>query len=245
MSRNHAIKEGIESFFCSRLLLRFYSAAGSDRVRLCLRRLVLRMEGGAAHSRTIREILSRFHGVHVGLYTAGPCRVKPQVFHQGTTIGRYSALADSVRTFTRNHPMNTKSSHGLFYNTRLGKVKTDPVPRTNLVIGHGVWIGHNAIILPPTERIGDGAVIAEGSVIYTNVPPFAIASGFPARVTGYRFSNEIIAELLASRWWERSPTELGGESAYFRGIWDRSDASNGVGCSQPPVIREKGITAWG
>ena len=41
-----------------------------------------------------------------------------------------------------------------------------------------------------------------------DVPPYAIVMGYPARVIGYRFGPERIAELLASRWWERSLDEL-------------------------------------
>ena len=159
------------------------------------------------------------------------------MFHRGTTIGRYSFLAETVRTFTRNHPMNTKSSHALFYNTRLGKVKNDPVPRTDLIIGHGVWIGHNSIILPSTERIGDGAIIAAGSVISTNVRPYAMVSGFPARVTGFRFSKEIIAELIASGWWDYPLQKLDAEGAYYRRIVD---------CLRPhdSVSRDRGKAPW-
>jgi virginiamycin A acetyltransferase len=166
------------------------------------------MEGGPAFSLTIREILRKFYRIDIGLYTHWPFRMKPAVFHPGTTFGRYSYIADTVRTFTLNHPMNVKSTHGFFYNPLLGKIKTAPLPRINLVIGHGVWIGHNTIILPPTERIGDGAIITAGSVVHTNVPPYSVVSGHPARVMRYRFSPQIITELLASRWWEKSPGEL-------------------------------------
>lgn len=166
------------------------------------------MEGGPAYSLTIRDIFRQFYRVNVGLYTAGPCAMRPRVFHPGTSFGRYSCIADTVRTFTRNHPLNIRSTHGFFYNPELGKVKGGSIQFNNLEIGNGVRIGHNAIILHPTERIGDGAVITAGSVVYANVPPYAIVTGFPARVVGYRFSKETIAHLLASRWWERRPEEL-------------------------------------
>jgi acetyltransferase-like isoleucine patch superfamily enzyme len=41
----------------------------------------------------------------------------------------------------------------------------------SLTIGHGVWIGHNATLLPPSPEIGHGAVIAPGSVVSADVPP--------------------------------------------------------------------------
>lgn len=173
-----------------------------------LRRSIVRMEGGPAFSLTIRRILRKFYRIDIGLYTRWPFRMKPAVFHPGTTFGRYSYVSDTVRTFTLNHPMNTKSTHGLFYNPLLGKIKSAPLPRIHLVIGNGVWMGHNVIVLPPTERIGDGAIITAGSVVHTNVPPYAVVSGHPAQVVRYRFCREIIAELLASHWWEKSWPEL-------------------------------------
>ena len=50
--------------------------------------------------------------------------------------------------------------------------------------------------------IADGAVIATGSVVVKNVPPYAIVSGVPATITGYRFSQERINKLLKILWWD-------------------------------------------
>jgi acetyltransferase-like isoleucine patch superfamily enzyme len=52
-------------------------------------------------------------------------------------------------------------------------------------IGDRVWIGFRAIILPGVN-IGEGAVVAAGSVVTRDVPPFAIVAGSPARVVGER-----------------------------------------------------------
>ena len=104
--------------------------------------------------------------------------------------------------------MNVKSTHGLFENRGLGYAKADLLPFGELQIGDGVVMGHNSFILPPTERIGDGAVIAPGSVIFTNVPPFACMSGYPARIVGYRFDKDAIARLRESQWAKLTPLEL-------------------------------------
>jgi acetyltransferase-like isoleucine patch superfamily enzyme len=55
----------------------------------------------------------------------------------------------------------------------------------DVVIGHDVWIGARAIILPGVT-IGNGAIIGAGAVVRSDVPPFAIAVGVPARVVGQR-----------------------------------------------------------
>lgn len=56
-----------------------------------------------------------------------------------------------------------------------------------------VWIGYGAMILSGV-RIGKGAVIAAGSVISKDVPPYAIVCGYNKFIR-YRFSAEIIEKL--------------------------------------------------
>lgn len=53
------------------------------------------------------------------------------------------------------------------------------------IVGNGVWIGANAVILRGV-RIGDGAVIAAGAVVAANVPEMEIWGGVPARKLGVR-----------------------------------------------------------
>ncbi len=54
-----------------------------------------------------------------------------------------------------------------------------------ILIGHDVWLGTGVIVLS-NVRIGDGAVIAAGSVVTKDVPAGAIAAGVPARVIRMR-----------------------------------------------------------
>lgn len=56
------------------------------------------------------------------------------------------------------------------------------------VVGNDVWIGHGAIILGGV-KIGDGAVIAAGSVVTKDVPAMTIVGGNPAQVIKARFSD--------------------------------------------------------
>ena len=181
--------------------------------------IVEKLEGGQLYTLTSREILRKYHGVEVGLYTMGSPLV-PKYFPSGTKIGRYSSIFWTVRAFNANRPRNLKSTHGLFYNPGAGLVDQDLITRPPIVIGNDVFIGHNAIILASVRKIGDGAIIGAGSVLYEDVPPYAIVMGHPARVVSYRFKKETVAELLASRWWDKPLSELAQDIESFRRTLD-------------------------
>jgi acetyltransferase-like isoleucine patch superfamily enzyme len=54
-------------------------------------------------------------------------------------------------------------------------------PARPVRIGNGVWIGFDSVVLPGTT-IGDGAIVGARSVVESDVPPFAIVAGNPARL---------------------------------------------------------------
>jgi len=179
----------------------------NDRLRKLIRTFVVKIENGEFHSQTLRKIFEDYHKVKIGMYTHGGCFV-PYQFDQYTTIGRYCSIARKVRISNRNHPMDFKSTHAMFCISRFGLCEKDLVHHIPLEIGHDVWIGHNAIIMPHVKTINTGAVIGAGAVVNKDIPPYAVVVGNPARVVRYRFSNKTIEELLASRWWEKSIEEI-------------------------------------
>lgn len=190
----------------SDILYKFYGI-NNDRVRALLRSIIYRIEGGEIYSNSLRRIFKDYHEVEIGLYTHGGCFVPFQV-DRFTTIGRYCAIASPIRIMNRNHPLSFPSIHAFFFNPILAYCEKSPVEYIPIKIGNDVWIGHNAIILPNVTEIGNGAVIGAGSVVNKNVPPYAVMTGNPARIVRYRFSEELINKLLASRWWEKSIDEL-------------------------------------
>lgn len=184
---------------------------GRDRriARRLAVKLAIEREGGEFLSPSLREIFRRFHGVDVGLYTHGGCFV-PHAFGRNTTIGRYSSIAKSAFAATLNHPMDRKSMHGFFFNPNLGYCN-DEREYSPLSIGSDVWLGHNSVIMPSVERIGDGAVIGAGAVVFKDIPPYAVVVGNPGRVVRYRFSPDAIEQLLKERWWERDIDDVAGD----------------------------------
>jgi len=176
-------------------------------------KLATNREGGEFCSSTLREIFRRYHGVDVGMYTHGGC-FTPYAFGRNTTIGRFCSIARSAFAATANHPMERKSTHGYFHNSKLGLV-SEPLHYSDLSIGNDVWLGHNSIISPAVATIGDGAVVGAGAVVFKDVPPFAVVVGNPARVVRYRFSAETIADLLEEQWWTSELEDLVPRIAEF------------------------------
>ena len=72
------------------------------------------------------------------------------------------------------------------------------------------------VIIMGGVHIGDGAVIAAGAIVTKDVPPYAVVGGIPARILKYRFSQEIINELLNIQWWHFSENKLRDNIYYFQ-----------------------------
>ena len=127
-------------------------------------------------------------------------------------IGKFTSIAASVRINPSNHPWWRPTLHHFTY--RPGKFgfsdTTQDVDdsvftwRTedSVIIGHDVWIGHGAIVLPGVA-VGNGAIIGAGSVVTKNVSPYTVVVGNPARVLRPRFEDISVAERLeALSWWD-------------------------------------------
>lgn len=189
-------------------------ALRSRRLRECIRWALLRLEGGTPFSVTLRAIFRTYHGVEVGMYTHGAWN-EPFHLGEGTVVGRYCSIADTARVITHNHPLDRRSTSGLFFHPYFGLAE-ESVEHATVTIGNDVWIGHNATVMPSVRSIGDGAVIGTGAVVTRSVPPYAIVAGHPARVVGHRFPPDVVAELLASRWWDRPLAELANDRRAFQ-----------------------------
>ena len=73
--------------------------------------------------------------------------------------------------------------------------------------GNDVWIGQNAVVLPGVH-IGDGAIIGANSVVGSDVDPYTIVVGNPAKPLRKRFDDELIELLLKFKWWDKSVEEI-------------------------------------
>ncbi|TGR73870.1 antibiotic acetyltransferase, partial [Mesorhizobium sp. M2D.F.Ca.ET.223.01.1.1] len=74
-------------------------------------------------------------------------------------------------------------------------------------IGHDVWIGHGAVVMPGVA-IGNGAVIGANSVVTHDVAPYTIVAGVSAKPLRQRFEPEIAARIENLAWWDWGPEKL-------------------------------------
>lgn len=108
------------------------------------------------------------------------------------TIGNYTSIADDVSFLLGgNHPYQGFSTFPFlakYFNT------PEAATKGQIKIGDDVWIGYRSTILSGVT-IGQGAIIAAGSVVTNDIPPYSIAGGNPAKVIKYRFKEELINKL--------------------------------------------------
>ena len=128
-------------------------------------------------------------------------------------IGSYCAIAKNV-TFIMNgaNHQTTGFSTYPFFIFGNGWEKSAPqageLPfKGNTVIGHDVWIGYDATIMPGVN-IGSGSIIASKSVVTCDVAPYSVVGGNPAKVIKPRFDSNTISTLLDIAWWDWSNEKI-------------------------------------
>ena len=152
----------------------------------------------------------------IGDWTYG----NPSVMRWGTDhkfiVGKYSSIGPDVSILlggnhrhdwitTSQLPAETFQAYEKFPKAK--NIKNFIYSKGDIVIGNDVWIGAKSIILSGST-IGDGAVIAAGSVVSGEVRPYSIVAGNPAREVKKRFDENIIKKLLIIKWWNFSDEKV-------------------------------------
>lgn len=137
----------------------------------------------------------------------------PAYFSGGeVVIGNYCAIGHNLRVIGSNHytgfaniQLKFRDHYGFKYiNYTDGEVS----------IGNDVWIGDNVIILSGVQ-IGTGAIIGAGSVVTKDVKPYLIVAGVPAKPIRFRFSENIIKQMLEIKWWNWTDKKIRQNKEFF------------------------------
>jgi acetyltransferase-like isoleucine patch superfamily enzyme len=92
---------------------------------------------------------------------------------QAVSIGSDCMIASDVFIFdSSGHPADPAA--------RLAKLPPAPEEIRPVTIGNNVWIGRRATIFPGVT-IGEGSVVSSGAVVTSDVPPYTLVAGNPAR----------------------------------------------------------------
>lgn len=133
-------------------------------------------------------IVSSPHGLELGSWVnIGP----RSIVQVDGRIGDFALIGMGVQIVGRHdhalHEVGTPYSASTWVGSRA------PEPADSVRIDRDVWIGASAVVLSGVH-IGEGALVAAGSVVVRDIEPYAIVAGNPARKIGSRFSDSDAAK---------------------------------------------------
>lgn len=132
--------------------------------------------------------------VSVGRFSYGPLNV----FSYGNPnekliIGDFVSISSDVKFILGgNHAINNILTFP--FKVKLYGQDTEASTKGPIIIEDDVWIGMNSLILSGV-RIGQGAVVAAGSVVTKDIPAYSIVGGNPAKIIRYRFNSDTVNKL--------------------------------------------------
>ena len=127
-------------------------------------------------------------------------------------IGKFCQIAAGVEFVMNgaNHQMNAVTAYPFYifdgWNQNPPAMSELPL-KGDTVVGNDVWIGQNVTILPGVN-VGDGVIIGLNSTVASDLEPYGVYAGNPARLIRKRFDDELIDLLLRFRWWDKSIDEI-------------------------------------
>ena len=127
-------------------------------------------------------------------------------------IGKFCQIGHNVEFIMNgaNHQMNSVSTYPfyIFKGWEQEPPKKEDLPyKGDTVIGNDVWIGQNVTFLPGVH-VGDGCIIGANAVVGSDIPPYSVVVGNPAKVIRKRFDDEMIGLLEKLQWWNLSEKQI-------------------------------------
>jgi len=140
-------------------------------------------------------------------------------------IGDYCLVANRVAIVGRHDHDFSAVGFPVRYAPWVGSRRfPSPFAGEKAVIESDVWLGYGVIVLSGVT-VGRGSIIAAGSVVTKNIPPYSVAAGVPACVIGQRFSDAFVIEKH--------------ETAIRNGRFGLSEISYDDCLIEPSIIAEK------
>ena len=139
------------------------------------------------------------------------------------SVGRYGSIGANVEFIESQHPTDWATTSPFSYSpyglegvkdhllaqgvTSFPLHAAAPFMPQPVSIGHDVWVGQGAMLMGGIT-VGDGAIIAARAVVTSDVPPYAIVGGAPARLIRMRLPDAVAERLQALEWWRFGPDVL-------------------------------------
>ena len=158
-------------------------------------------------------------GMTVGRFTYGVEQFCKPGVARPESVGAFTSIASEVLITGVNHPTNWVTSNPITYLSSRGFVQEDipdlGVRSCPVRIGSDCWVGARATLLPGVT-VGHGAVIAAGAVVASDVEPYMVVGGVPAKVIRPRFTADIVARLMAIQWWDWADAQISDQIHLFK-----------------------------
>lgn len=171
-----------------------FSYVGIIREQLRLNKFQRLWRRKNTHNDTIPMNNFGINNISVGMSTYGELTIVRFNDKSKVSIGNYTSIAQHV-TFILDAEHNTDTVTTFPHKVKtVHAVRYEASSKGNIIVNDDVWIGYASTILSGVT-IGQGAIVAAGSVVTKDVPPYAIVGGVPAKIIKFRF-NEIICKKL-------------------------------------------------
>lgn len=164
-----------------------------------------------------RYFFDTYTGIPVGKYTYGYQYLNNNNIE---SIGAFCSIAEGQLVIPNDHRMDWITTSPIASLKQFSFTDKDYMSEyisgedRKVVIGNDVWIGARCIIFEGVT-IGDGAVIAAGSIIRKDVPPYAVVGGVD-KILRYRFDKDTVNKLLQIQWWNWDDEKIRRNIDLFR-----------------------------
>lgn len=146
------------------------------------------------HNEITANNIFPLNSVKIGRLSYGPIKVHSwNSTNEFLSIGSFCSIASGVNFFLGgNHYKDNLSTFPFkhyFHNQEIEAFSNGPI-----ILEDDVWVGSNVSVLSGVT-IGQGCIVAAGSVVTKSFPPYSIIGGVPAKIIRPRFKKNIVEVL--------------------------------------------------